>query len=133
MRLGILKSIGHNIADSLASGIGLLIGIYEMDVFAEAAAGDAGYIKVDFLKGLSTGSAASARLSRAITLYRDALPSFCLKHGVDSQDIQKLEVRFGTDAAYGPHFTVTVAASNGRSSTDRYVGIPGKRLRCVRR
>lgn len=37
MKFDTLRSIGHNIADSLGSGIGLLIGVYEMDVFGEAA------------------------------------------------------------------------------------------------
>ena len=31
-----LRSIGHNIADSLASGCGLMIGVYDMDIFGEA-------------------------------------------------------------------------------------------------
>ena len=36
MKFDELRSIGHNIADSLASGIGLLIGYYQMDIFGEA-------------------------------------------------------------------------------------------------
>jgi hypothetical protein len=47
MKFGTLKSIGHNIAESLASGIGMMIGVYEMDVFGEAAAAPQGYIEVD--------------------------------------------------------------------------------------
>jgi hypothetical protein len=43
MKFGELKSIGHNIADSLASGIGLMIGVYEMDIFGEAANSHEGY------------------------------------------------------------------------------------------
>ncbi len=35
MKHAVLKSVAHNIADSLASGIGLMIGIYEMDVFGD--------------------------------------------------------------------------------------------------
>lgn len=38
MKFDTLRSIGHNIADSLGSGIGLLIGVYEMDVFGERQA-----------------------------------------------------------------------------------------------
>jgi hypothetical protein len=51
MKLGELKSVGHNIADSFASGIGLLIGHYEMNVFAEAASEPEGFVVVDFLEG----------------------------------------------------------------------------------
>ena len=128
MKFGALKSVGHNIADSLASGIGLMIGIYSMDVFSEAAAGAEGYIEVDFLHGTTSGSPASRKLLRAISLYRDALPELCRKHGVRVEDFKRLQARFGVDKAYGPHFTVTVANRAGKSSTDQYLGTPGRRL-----
>lgn len=104
-----------------------------MDVFAEAAASAEGFILVDFLSGTTDGSPVSASLARAVCLYRDALPDFCAKHGVELADIHVLKVRFGTDAVYGPHFLVTVENAAGRRSVDRYLGIPGKRLRRVRR
>ena len=133
MKLSMLKSLGHNIADSVASGIGLLIGVYEMDVFAEAAASEEGHIIVNFLDGTSTGATPSSGLAQAIRQYRDALPSMCAKHAIDLAEIKVLSARFGTDAAYGPHFKVTVGNMSGRVSTDQYVGMPGRRLRKGRR
>lgn len=94
MNLGKLKSLGHNLADSFASGIGLLVGIYDMDVFAEAAASDEGYIKVNFLTAATTGCTPSASLACAIELYRDALPGLCSKHGLNRNEIKTLDVRF---------------------------------------
>jgi len=130
MRFSALKSVGHNIADSLASGIGLMIGVYEMDVFGEAAAGAEGYIEVDFLQGTTSGSPASRKLLRAISLYStEALPDLCEKHGIKVDDFKMLRARFGVDRAYGLHFSVTVANGSGKSSTDRYLGVPGRRLR----
>jgi hypothetical protein len=131
MNLGKLKSLGHNIADSFASGIGLLIGVYEMNVFAEAENAKEGYINVDFLNATATGSVTSASLNRAIKLYRDVLPSLCAKHGVNLTEIKTLEARFGTDQAYGPHYTVTVESVDGKRSTDQYVGVPGRKLRHI--
>lgn len=131
-KLGTIKAIGHNFADSFASGIGLLVGYYAMDVFAEAAASAEGFVLVDFLNGTTAGSPVSASLARAVCLYRDVLPEFCAKHGVELCDIHVLQVRFGTDAAYGRHFLVTVEDASGRRSADRYFGVPGKRLRRVR-
>lgn len=128
MKLGELKSLGHNVADSLASGIGLLIGVYTMDVFGEASSSPEGYITVDFLSGTSTGGEASAALRRAITLYCEALPDLCNKHGCDVAAIATLTARYGVDAVYGPHFAVTVETVDGRRSSDQYVGVPGKRL-----
>ena len=133
MKLGTLKAIGHNFADSFASGIGLLVGYYAMDVFAEAAAADEGHLTIDFITGATSGSPASASLQHAVHLYRDVLPEFCERHSFSSGDIRVLQVRFGTDAAYGRHFTVTVEDGLGRRSIDRYIGVPGKRLRRVRR
>jgi hypothetical protein len=110
-----------------------MIGYYDMDVFDEAAAGAEGYIEVDFLHGTSSGSPASRKLLRAISLYsRDALPDLCRKHGVKAEDFKMLRARFGVDRAYGRHFAVTVASGSGKSSTDRYLGVPGRRLRRLR-
>lgn len=129
MKLGELKSLGHNLADSFASGIGLLVGVYEMDVFAEAAASDFGYIEVNFLDASTKCSTISERLEGAIKCYSNALPELCKKHSIDPSQIKTLIARFGSDAIYGPHFTVSVESIDGRSSTDRYIGFPGKRMR----
>lgn len=131
MKLGELKSLGHNLADSFASGIGLLVGVYEMNVFSEAAASEPGFIEVNFLNASVVGSPISESLQGAINCYRDALPELCKKHSIELSQIQTLVARFGSDAAYGPHFTVKVRSVDGRSSTDQYVGVPGKRLRTV--
>lgn len=132
MKLGELKALGHNLADSFASGIGLLVGYYEMNVFAEAAASDPGFIEVNFLNASVAGSPISQSLRGAITCYRDAVPELCNKHGIDFNQIRTLTARFGSDKVYGSHFSVTVESTDGRSSTDRYIGIPGKRLRKAR-
>jgi hypothetical protein len=88
MKHAVLASLGHNIADSFASGIGLMIGVYDMDVFGEAAASQEGFIEVDFLTGSTTGAATSASLARAISLYAEALPGLCKKHGVEATDFE---------------------------------------------
>ena len=129
MKFGNLKSLGHNVADSLASGIGFVIGMYEMDIFGEASASSEGFISVDFLNGSTTGAVPSSNLSRAIFLYKEALPAMCEKHHIDLPEIKTIIARFGTDPAYGPHFKVTVEDTHGKSATDQYVGIPGRKLR----
>jgi hypothetical protein len=54
MKIGTLRAIAHNVADSLGSGIGLLIGVYEMDVFGEAKKCPGGIIGIDFLAAKAT-------------------------------------------------------------------------------
>jgi hypothetical protein len=131
MKFGELKSVGHNIADSLASGIGLLIGVYRMDIFGEAVRTPDGFIDVDFMTG-TTGAQVSPELARAIGLYREALRRLCDRHGVEAAAFRTLSARYGVDARYGGHFTVTIEDRNGRRSVDRYLGVPGRRIRTRR-
>ena len=124
-----LKAIGHNLADSLASGMGFMIGVFATDIYGEAAAGPPGYLEVDFLDATITGNAASAGLRRAVELYRqEALPELCRSHGVDPSTIRCLRARYSVDAVHGPQFTVTVGDSRGRQSEALYRGRPGKRV-----
>jgi hypothetical protein len=79
MKFNELRSIGHNIADSLASGIGLLVGlvgVYEMDVFGEARRNPERCIVVDFLSGKVVEGRASRSLARAIALYGRRCPPY---------------------------------------------------------
>jgi hypothetical protein len=84
---------------------------------------------VDFLTGEVTVGAPSPKLREAIKLYREALADLCERHGTTVDAFATLTARFGVDAAYGRHFTVTVEDCQGRSSTDRYLGVPGIKLR----
>ena len=130
MKFDELRSIGHNIADSLASGIGLLIGVYEMDIFGEATRSPEGFITVDFLTGTSAGGIPSPSLARAIALYRDALALLCGKHGTTPSVFRELTARYSI-GSYGKHFLVTIADHHGHRSVDEYVGSPGRRVRVL--
>lgn len=128
MKFGELKSIGHNIAHSLASGIGLMIGIYQMDIFAEAASSPEGYVEVDFLSGTSTGGRISETLAKAISRYSEELNALCRRHGTEASAFRELKVRYLTDLI-GERFVVTIEDQSGRRSTDEFVGFPGRRAK----
>lgn len=130
MKFDELRSIGHNMADSLASGIGLPIGYYETDVFAEARQTRQGFVIVDFLAGTCVNGTASASLARAITLYRGALADLCKRHGTSPSAFRKLTAQYSIDAL-GRRFIVTVEDNYGHHADDEYVGIPGRRVRVV--
>jgi hypothetical protein len=127
MKFDTLRSIGHNIADSLASGIGLLIGVYEMDIFGEAGRSPEGYIAVDFLTGTSEGAKPSPSLARAISLYREAVVLLCGKHGTSPAAFRTLTARYSV----GGRFVVTVEDHSGRRRVDEYTGMPGRRVRVL--
>lgn len=130
MRHTDLKAVGHNIADSLASGLGLMIGLYQTNVFAEASAEAPGYIEVDFLLGTTAGSPASQSLRQGVALYsKEALPGLCEKHRVNLEQVSAIQARFSAHAVYGPRFIVTVEDRQGKRSVEQYSGYSGRRLR----
>ena len=94
MKHAVLTSIAHNIASSLASGCGLLLCVYDMDVFGEAARSHEGFIEVDFLTGSTSGAEPSSSLARAIRLYADALPGLCERQGGSIADFRRVIARF---------------------------------------
>ena len=128
MKIGELKSLGHNIADSLSSGVCLMVGLYDVDIYRAASSSRSGYIDVDFITGASTCGIFSFKVRKAIKLYAKALPDLCHRHGLDLSEIKLLTARFGTDPILEPNFTVTIETSDGRRSVDQYAGFPGKRL-----
>lgn len=127
MKFAVLKSIGHNIANSLASRIGLLIGVYEMDdIFEAAACSPEGYVEVDFLAGTATGGQISPSLAQAIRLYAEALDRLCASQSVPLSAFRQLIARYSRDRLTR-RFAVIVEDRNGRRSTDEYRGVPGAR------
>ena len=133
MKIDELTSFGHNVADSLASGMCFMVGIHFVDIFGEAAASSDGHVLVDFVIGSASGSPVSDSLAAAIRRFAEMLPELADQHGLDSSEIKTLKARFGTDSVAGPHFRVTVETSDGRKSEDQYAGLPGKRFGNPRR
>jgi len=132
MKLGILKSVGHNLADSVSSGIGLMIGVNTPDIYEEAAAAPEGFIEVDFLTGLTEGGEPSASLSRAIRLYSEALPALRARHGIEPAALRQLKVRFSGRGILR-RFVVSVEDRKGKRSVDEYSGFGGRRVKALDR
>jgi hypothetical protein len=130
MRFDELRSIAHNVADSLASGYSWLVGMYELNVFGEAASSPERFIEVDFLAGTATGGPISPTLSQAIGRFREVLPALCKKHGVSEAAFRQLRARY-SGSGFSTTFVVIVEDTHGRTATDTYVGIPGARPRTV--
>lgn len=121
MKFDELKSIAHNIADSLASGASLLINRWELEIFEEARRSAEGYITVDFLTGETRGGVPSPPLASAVKLLSDAFTDLCKRHGTTPSDFQALTARYYVDQT-GRRFEVTVVNDRGRCSIDVYDG-----------
>lgn len=128
MRHNRLHAVAHNFAESLASGLGFVIGYYPTDVFKEAAANGEQGLVVDFLNGEVLAERCSKDLRRAISKYRDAFPEFCAKHGVEQADFRMFRVRFLKGQLHNP-WIVTIEDSDGKSSSREYRGVPGRRVK----
>jgi hypothetical protein len=116
MKIGTLRAIAQNIADSLGSGIGMLIGVYEMDVFGEAAGSPDGFIKVDFLSGKATHGVLSPSLAGAVEKYRAALPKLCAKHGASIEDFREI-TRYSVNRL-NTRITVTIEDRTGHRAEE---------------
>jgi hypothetical protein len=121
---GQLASIAHNIAHSLASGVGLMIGVYCMDIFGEADRSSEGFIEVDFLTGATKGARPSDELAAAIRLYVKALPGLCERQGVAVEDFRTLNAEF-RGPSRSPAFVVHVVDRRGKESRRRFSGYDG--------
>lgn len=129
MKFDALCAIGHNLADSLASGCGLLVGSYAMDVFGEAAHSPCGFIEVDLLTGAWSGGPPSEKLAQAFRDYAGlGLDRLCASHRTDRTAFAALTARFAVDRVHGVHFTVTTTDHRGRCSEGHYNGWPGRRV-----
>jgi hypothetical protein len=125
-----LRAIGHNLADSLASGLCCVIGYYATDIYGEAARSKSRAMTVDFLAGRVVDGKASRSLARAVALFRKALPDFCAKNGASLDDFHEISARFHARGV-SRGFAVTVGDSAGRRSVTEYLGNPGARPRIL--
>ncbi|MEQ6332846.1 hypothetical protein [Sphingobium sp. MK2] len=125
-----LCAIGHNLADSMASGLGFVIGYYPMDVFGEAASSPEALIEVDFLNGRVVRGMPSDELEAAVALFAEVLPEFCQSNGATVTDFKALSATF-TTTALGRQVFLSVTDQNGRSSMTEYRGVPLKRLKVL--
>lgn len=113
MKHDVLRSVAHNIADSLACGNGFLIGLYVTDVFAEANQSPSEGITIDFLRCIITEGDPSDGLMKAVRLYREALPELCKKHHLSVSDFAEFTARYSM-VPDGRRFTITVTDRSGR-------------------
>jgi hypothetical protein len=130
MKIGTLLAIAHNVADSLGSGCGLLIGVYEMNIFGEARRSPGASICVDFLAGKATQGRVSPALAAAIAKYRDVLPHLCSRSGASVEDFRTLTASYSSDTIHR-RIIVAVRDKRGRCSVDEYVGTPAKRIKVL--
>ena len=129
MKFDVLRSVGHNIAHSLSSGVSLLVGEDGFDIHAEASRTREGTIEVDVLAGTVSGGQASPDLARVVAKLAAALPGLCERQGVSASAFRCLRARYL--GARDGGFVVVVEDQAGRRAEDDYVGGSGGRPRLL--
>lgn len=130
MRHGVARAVAHNLAHSIGSGYSILLGIYELNVFTEAAKSPNGILVVDMLNGRVIAGRSSPKLRKALKAACEHLPDFCVQHGIPPDTFRKFKVAY----RYRPidsRFEVTVEDRAGRRSVSEYDGSVGARLRIL--
>ncbi len=120
MKLGILKNIAHNLADSFSTGLGFMIGIYSFQIFEEVIKTSDRQIEIDFLNSKVLNGTDSKDLERVVSLYSKALRDLCIKHGVRIEEFEVLKIRFFIQGIQR-FFETNIVDKNGRKSIDRYI------------
>lgn len=131
MKFDQLRSIGHNIADSLASGASLPFGFFDgprLSVFGAALHSAEHCVVVDFLIGQATLGQVSPRLARVIADSPNALACLCARHCASPMMFRELTARYSIGDPGQYSFIVSIEDSRGRRALDEYVGMPGKRI-----
>lgn len=121
-----LQAIVHNVADSLGSGISLMTGFYDLDVYTDAGNSPTKTLRLDLLGGVVMEGEARANLVAALQRVPGALLEQCKKAGVSREDFRRAEVVFRVDTVE-PGFTILVEDRSGRLTETDYLGAPAKR------
>ncbi|MCW1920417.1 hypothetical protein NX862_16770 [Rhodobacter sp. KR11] len=125
-----LQAIVHNVADSLGSGISLMTGFYDLDVYRDAHNSPGKTLRLDLLGGVVMEGDARANLIAALQRVPEALAAQCTKAGVSWDDFHRAEVVYRVDTV-GPGFTILVEDRAGKSTETDYMGSPAKREKAL--
>lgn len=110
----------------------MLVGVYDIDVFAEAQRSPGGVISIDFLAARARRGKVSPTLARAIAKYHKALPDLCAKHGASIEDFKTLTASYSA-GTISRRIVVTIRDGGGRCCVDEYIGMPARHVKVADR
>lgn len=127
MKHGQLRSVAHSIADSLASGISLMTGFYELRVYEDAMRSEDGILIIDLLNGKVIKGEASPDLAEAVLRIPAEFDRLCQAEGFSRSDCRHALAHFHTNQlTHG--FTLAVEDNSGRATETDFQGTPARRV-----
>ncbi|MBK4215464.1 hypothetical protein JJJ17_05940 [Paracoccus caeni] len=127
MKHGDLRSVAHDIADSLASGVSLMTGAYDLTIFDDAARSEGGMLTVDLLCGKVVNGQPSRALIDAVARIPAEFDRLCRARGASKADCRRAMAYFYYRRVdHG--ITLVVEDSRGKVTETDYSGIPAHRV-----
>ncbi len=127
MKHGKLRSIAHNLADSLAGYVGLITGVYDLDLYKDAARSPDGELVIDLLNNKIISGKPSPNHIEAVSRLRPEFNRLCETEKVSRSSFCNAIARFHANKVrYG--FTIIVEDDNGKITETDYTGIPARRV-----
>lgn len=128
MKHGELRSVVHSIADSLACGVSLITGFYDLRIYDDAERSEGGVLTVDLLNGRVIRGTASTDLISAVLQIPNEFHRLSRAKGFARRDCQSALAHFHAyQVTCG--FTLVVEGIDGRVTEADDHGIPARRVK----
>lgn len=127
MKHGQLRSVAHSMADSLASGVSLMTGIYDLHVYEDALRSENGVLTVDLLNGKVIKGEPSANLAAAILCLPREFDRLCRADGFSRSDCRNAVAHFHANK-FSRGFTLFVEDKSGQATETDFQGVPARRV-----
>ncbi len=127
MKHGKLRSIAHNLADSLAGYVSLITGVYDLDLYKDAGQSPNGELVIDFLNNKIISGNPSPNLIKAVSRLQPEFNRLCESEKVSRINFRNAKAHFyANEIRCG--FTIIVEDNNGKITETDYSGIPAQRV-----
>ncbi|MGA0615863.1 hypothetical protein [Paracoccus sp. KR1-242] len=127
MKHGQLRSVAHNLADSLASGVSLITGFCDLHVYEDAMRSEGGVLTIDLLNGQVITGTPSPDLAAAVLRIPEEFDRLsrgkCLSRGECRSALAHFHAN---QVMHG--FTLVVEDSSGRVTETDFQGVPARRV-----
>jgi len=127
MNHGQLRSVAHSIADSLASGVSLITGFYDLHIYEDAMRSEGGVLTVDLLNGRVVKGTPSTDVTSAVLHIPKEFDRLCAAKGLARSDCRRALAHFRT-TPISQEFTLVVEDSSGRTTETDFQGVPARRV-----
>ena len=127
MKHGQLRAVAHSIADSLAGGVSLMTGFYDLRIYEDAMRSEGGILTVDLLNGRVVRGTPSTDVVAALLRIPKEFDRLCSAKGFVRSDCRRALAHFHT-TPITQGFTLVIEDNSGRITEADFHGVPARRV-----